>query len=164
MITQEEAIARMYQAGLRLTKARECLLRLVLGSVAPFSVKMLYERAESEGMDIHLATVHRNLAEFTEMGIVDKLPGEDNCLFALHHEQQSSAHVFCLDCRHLVALDAMDFQHPEELEALSRALVQQGFDASTIRLMLSAHCQTQKNNMHLCPVSGADADPDSYCK
>src|SRR5258708_8783906 len=101
----EEASQRFHNAGLRMTRPREILLQLVLSSSSPFSVKMLHERAENAGLNIHLATVHRNLAEFVEVGLVDEMPGEDNRLYALHEQREYGAHIFCLDCRHLVPFD-----------------------------------------------------------
>src|SRR5690242_2821866 len=138
-ITYEEATQRFHGAGLRMTRPREILLQLVLTSTGPFSVKMLHERAESAGLNMHLATVHRNLAEFVEVGLVDEMPGEDNRVYALHQDHEGGAHVYCLDCRNLVALGT----NSEASDALSQALAQRGFDASTVRLMLAAHCKTR---------------------
>ena len=135
----EEASQRFHNAGLRMTRPREILLQLVLNSDGPFSVKRLHERAENAGLNIHLATVHRNLAEFVEVGLVDEMPGEDNRVYALHQDHEGGAHVFCLDCRNLVPLDA----NSETNDALTQALAQRGFDATTVRLMLAAHCKTR---------------------
>lgn len=140
-LTFEQASQRISEAGLRMTRPREILLNLVLSSDGPFSVKMLHERAETAGLNIHLATVHRNLNEFVELGLVDELPGDDNRLYALHTENEGGAHVFCIDCRALVPLNLAD---NEAQSALVRALAEQGFDASTMRLMLSVHCRNQQ--------------------
>ncbi len=138
-ISFEEASQRFHNAGLRMTRPREILLQLVLTSDGPFSVKMLHERADQAGLNMHLATVHRNLAEFVEVGLVDEMPGEDNRLYALHQDHEGGAHVFCLDCRNLVPLEA----NSQTNDALSQALAQRGFDATTVRLMLAAHCKTR---------------------
>jgi len=135
----EEASQRVHAAGLRMTRPREILLQLVLNSDGPFSVKMLHERGESAGLNMHLATVHRNLAEFVEVGLVDEMPGEDNRVYALHQDHEGGTHVYCLDCRNLVALGT----NSEASDALSQALAQRGFDARTVRLMLAAHCKTR---------------------
>jgi len=95
--------------------------------------------------------VHRNLADFVEVGLVDELPGEDNRLYALHAEQEGGAHIFCLDCRSMTPLEAGAAANV----VLSEALTQRGFDASTVRLMLAAHCnsikkQTCHNHEHGC--------------
>jgi Fe2+ or Zn2+ uptake regulation protein len=148
-MTFDEAARRMHDAGLRMTRPREILLQLVLSSSEPFSVKMLHERAERAGLSIHLATVHRNLAEFLEVGLVDEMPGEDNRLYDLHEDQEVGAHIFCLDCRHVTALDSTPFQDADGNDALSEALARRGFDASTMRLMLAAHCKTQQ--AQVCP-------------
>ena len=95
-ITYEEAAQRFHSAGLRMTRPREILLQLVLESNGPFSVKMLHERTEANGLNMHLATVHRNLAEFVEVGLLDEMPGEDNRLYSLHEDNESGAHIFCL--------------------------------------------------------------------
>ena len=139
-ITFEQASQRFRDAGMRMTRPREILLQLILESSGPFSVKMLHERAERAGLNMHLATVHRNLAEFLEVGLVDELPGEDTRLYALHEEREASAHVFCLDCRQLVPLESGS--QPDD--ALSAALTQRGFDAATVRLMLAAHCKAHQ--------------------
>lgn len=142
MLTFEEASQRVHNAGLRMTRPREQLLQLVLDSSGPFSVKMLYERAEAAGLNMHLATVHRNLADFLEVGLVDEIPGEDNRLYSLHEHQEGAAHIFCLDCRNFVALE--NANTVEDYGPLSQALSQRGFDAATVRLMLAAHCKTPK--------------------
>lgn len=142
-ISLEDAIQRFHGAGMRMTRTRESLLRLVLASREPFSVRALHERAEKIGLDIHLATVHRNLAEFVDVGLVDKLPGEDNNLYALHEDREAGAHVFCLDCRKTVPLETPTITDASAVGALSKALMQHGFDASTVRLMLAAHCATR---------------------
>src|SRR5260221_11414737 len=103
-ITYEEATQRFHSAGLRMTRPREILLQLVLTSSGPFSVKMLHERADVSGLNMHLATVHRNLAEFVEVGLVDEMPGDGNRLYALHEDSEGGAHIFCLDCPTMLAL------------------------------------------------------------
>jgi Fe2+ or Zn2+ uptake regulation protein len=140
--TLNEAVDRFRRAGLRITRTREALLRMVLDSRRPFSARTLYDRAESAGLAIHLVTVHRNLAEFVQVGIVDKLPGEDNNLYTLHEDTEGGAHVFCLDCRAVVPLDGVPLATTGAVDALSRALSERGFDAATLRLMFSAHCKT----------------------
>ena len=142
VMTLAEASQRFHDAGLRMTRPREILLGLVLSSTGPFSVKMLHERAESAGLNMHLATVHRNLAEFAEVGLVDEMPGEDNRLFALHEESEGGTHVFCLDCRLMVPLEGTIDQANN---VLYQALTQHGFDASTVRLMLAAHCKVPRS-------------------
>jgi Fe2+ or Zn2+ uptake regulation protein len=57
----------------------------------------------------------------------------------LHEKSEGGTHIFCLDCRNLVALDNAG----EANDALIQALAQRGFDASTVRLMLAAHCKTR---------------------
>ena len=148
-MTYELAARRIMEAGLRMTRTRALLLRLILESTGPFSVKMLHERAEEARLNIHLATVHRNLAEFVSLSLVDELPGEDNRLYALHSKSESGAHLYCIDCRAMIPLEHLDKAELEALDALGRALVQKGFDASTMRMMLTAHCIGQQRlNSH----------------
>ncbi len=151
-MTYEEATQRFHSAGLRMTRPREILLQLVLTSSGPFSVKMLHERADVSGLNMHLATVHRNLAEFVEVGLVDEMPGDDNRLYALHEDSEGGAHIFCLDCRTMVALEGT----AEANIALSQALAQHGFDAASIRLMVTAHCKTQQ--LEHCTRPDSDRD------
>lgn len=137
VINFQEAARRLQAAGLRMTRPRETLLKLVLTMTEPFSVRAMYERAEREGLGIHLATVHRNLAEFVSVGLLDEMPGDENRLYTVHTDNESGAHVFCLDCRLTRPLAGMAL---DDNEALQQALMSQGFDASSVKLLLAAHC------------------------
>lgn len=136
----EAAVQRIRAAGMRMTRPREVLLRLVLESAGPFSTKMLHARALEAGLAIHLTTVHRNLSDFVAIGLIDELPGDENRLFALHRDQESGAHVFCIDCHLVVVLAEAGTVGLESNPALSEALARQGFDTASVRLMLAAHC------------------------
>src|SRR5260221_5203349 len=118
-LSLDEAIQRVHQAGLRMSRPRESLLQLILSSEGPFSVKMLHERAERAGLNMHLATVHRNLADLVQVGLVDEMPGEDNRLYVCHEEHESGVHVFCLDCRNFVPLEGTALQEDKASDALS---------------------------------------------
>jgi len=143
MISFEEAAQQVHQAGMRMTRPREILLRLVIDSSRPFSVESLRDRAQQQGLECSLSTVYRNLAVFVQAQLIDELPGEDTRLYAWHEEQDASAHVFCLDCRRLTALDGVAQNGAETNDVLSQALNQRGFDATTVRMMLAVHCKTQ---------------------
>lgn len=154
IITFQEAVRRLQAAGLRMTRPREMLLKLVLAAAEPFSVRAMHERAEREGLGIHLATVHRNLAEFVSVGLLDEMPGDENRLFALHTENESGAHVFCLDCRLTRPLAGMAL---DENESLQQALLAQGFDTSSVKLLLAAHCANKAR--HLDPDDCNKGEP-----
>ncbi len=143
VMTFEEAAQRVHNAGLRMTHPREVLLRLALESARPFSVETLRDRAAQMGLECSLSTVYRNLAAFVQAHLVDELPGEDNRLYAWHEDQDTNAHVFCLDCRRMTALEGIAPGDSQSDDALSKALNQRGFDASTVRMMLAVHCKTQ---------------------
>ncbi len=145
----EAAAKRIAAAGLRLTRPRTVLLRLILESTEPFSVRTLHERAQALDRHIHLATVHRNLAEFVSVGLLDELPGEEHRLYALHTANEGGAHVFCLDCKAITALASVSL---EDQAALNRLLSAHGFEASAARLLLSAHCtKNRAESPTLCP-------------
>ncbi len=142
-MTYEEAAQRVHDSGMRMTRPREVLLRLVLDNERPFSVEHLFAQAQLAGLECSLSTVYRNLEAFVQMQLVDELPGEDTRLYTWHDHQESGAHVFCLDCRRLTPLEGFTNGDPEADDALTQALSKRGFDASTVRMMLAAHCKTQ---------------------
>ncbi len=143
VITFEQAAQRVHDSGMRMTRPREVLLRLVLENERPFSVDHLFEQAQGVGLECSLSTVYRNLEAFVQVHLVDELPGEDNRLYTWHNDQEVGAHVFCLDCRRLTSLQGVSHNDAEADDALTKALSQRGFDASTVRMMLAAHCKTQ---------------------
>ncbi len=142
-ITYEEAARRVHEAGMRMTSPRQILLRLVLENEKPFSVEHLYEQALKEGLECSLSTVYRNLEAFVQVHLVDEIPGDGTRLYSWHNDAETGAHVFCLDCRKMTTLAGMKNGDALPDNALSQALSQCGFDASTVRMMLAAHCMTK---------------------
>jgi Fe2+ or Zn2+ uptake regulation protein len=151
-ITYEEAAQRVHEAGMRMTAPRQALLRLVLANEKPFSVEHLYAQALDAGLECSLSTVYRNLEAFVQVHLVDEIPGDGTRLYSWHGETETGAHVFCLDCRRTTTLAGMKNNGTEPDNALSEALSQCGFDASSVRMMLAAHCMTK---------SCADGDDDN---
>ncbi len=146
MMNFEEATQRVHEAGMRMTQPRQMLLRMVLENEQPFSVEHLYAQALAGGLECSLSTVYRNLEAFVQVHLVDEIPGEGTKLYIWHQQDSVGPHVFCLDCRKMTALAGM--RSPENAPSASdsellRALSQNGFDASTMRMMLAAHCTTQ---------------------
>jgi Fe2+ or Zn2+ uptake regulation protein len=75
---------------------------------------------------------------------VDEMPGADGTkLYAWHNIEETGAHVFCLDCRKMTTLAGMKNMPGTESNDIRRALNQSGFDASTVRMMLAAHCNSK---------------------
>jgi Fe2+ or Zn2+ uptake regulation protein len=142
-ITYEEAAQRVHEAGMRMTAPRQTLLRLVLANEQPFSVEHLYAQALEAGLECSLSTVYRNLEAFVQVHLVDEIPGDGTRLYSWHDSAETGAHVFCLDCRRMTTLAGMKNETGAPDNALSQALSQGGFDASTVRMMLAAHCMTK---------------------
>jgi Fe2+ or Zn2+ uptake regulation protein len=143
LISFEEAAQRFQEAGMRMTAPRSALLKLALLNDLPFSAEHLYAQAMVAGLECSLSTVYRNLEAFVQVHLIDEMPGEGTKLYAWHNPDEGGAHVFCLDCRRMTPLSGFGGVEGQPDTALSQALHQSGFDASTVRLMLAAHCATK---------------------
>lgn len=133
-MTDQEVLARLREAGYRLTGPRRVLVETLLNAGGPLTAEAVYRRVRKAGMN--LSTVYRNLATFCEMGWLDAMPGMNGERhYQVHRFQEPSFSILCLDCGKLNAMQATpDFD-------LRHAVRAMGFKADTMRVTMAAHCE-----------------------
>jgi Fur family transcriptional regulator, ferric uptake regulator len=89
------------RASLRCTSARLAVLRKLMAATSPVSHAEVAEGLEADGFD--RVTVYRNLVEFAEAGLANRVDlGDHTWRFELRRSTASHAadhpHFVCLDC------------------------------------------------------------------
>ena len=101
----EDTAGDLARSGLRSTKPRLTVLRVLEESDAPLSVEQIYLALPERGVSANLSTVYRILEALSEKGLAAKLsiPGDPRTFF----EYNRAAHrhyLICLGCREIVSL------------------------------------------------------------
>jgi len=134
--------ARLAASGVRLTRQRKTILRLLEEADTHMDAATLLEKAR-EHVDIDRATVYRTLEVLKRNGLVDELDlmhlrGE------MHYFEARSGrehfHLACLSCGEI-----REIEHPL-FEALKKEiLAQEDFTIETARLEVGGYCTACKN-------------------
>jgi len=91
-------IARLRQAGLRITPQREMIVEAIAHSASHLTAEEIYLRVSQPARPVNLATVYRTLELLTEMGFVSRLDlGGGQVSYAAQHHG-SHIHLVCRRC------------------------------------------------------------------
>ncbi len=139
-MNEQQILDTLHAAGYRLTAPRRKLVDVLLKAEAPLTAEEIYQRARSARLRANLSTIYRNLATFCEMGWLDAVPGANGERhYQVHTTDEQRMAVLCLDCGQMTTLkDASS-------APLTDAIRDMGFNAQSLRVTLSAHCE------HVCP-------------
>ena len=104
----DESVRQVFRAaGLRITRQRLALLRLLQEAGGFLSAEQLYTLAQREGERLSLATVYRALALFKQLGLVEgRVVGEqdrEEFRYRFHREQYT---LTCKRCGAVVAVES----------------------------------------------------------
>ena len=109
-----ENILDMWPEGIKKTKQREDVFRVLVEAKEPLSAIEIYNRIQQQNGQINYAisTIYRSLAVFEEKGLVEKstLMGEDTAVYEWQHGKHKH-YAICLKCHKLVPLAKCPFEH-----------------------------------------------------
>lgn len=115
--------AQLRRSGLRATRSRLTVLRLLHGAEAPTSHPELTERLADDGWD--RATLYRNLVDMTEAGLLRRVDLGDHVwrfeLAGRPHDSNAHPHFLCTSCGDVSCLP--DLPLALEGSGLPRAVV-----------------------------------------
>ncbi len=101
----ERVCVLLRKAGLKITKQREMILRVVLSSGVRLTAADIHSVLCTEGYSFGIATVYRTLASLEENGIVKKteMPGDDSGFYSV---ADGHKHCFvCTKCKRELEID-----------------------------------------------------------
>jgi Fe2+ or Zn2+ uptake regulation protein len=134
-LTVETALRKL---GIKVTKSRVSLLKVLKEEHGPFTIEELHERISRVSQDeiCDLVTVYRSIGLFEGAGLVRRCDFGDG---ALRYEFQDNSthhhHVVCRACRKVKSLDACFLQDLEKL------LQKEGYSNVTHTLEFFALCE-----------------------
>lgn len=97
----------MERRGLRLTRAREAVVRMALQLPGHFCARTLAERVVASGHDGSLNTVYRLLPLMVEAGVLREtaMASDNGQLFEDVFERDNHEHLRCIRCQEVVEFE-----------------------------------------------------------
>ncbi len=136
--TIKSALGRLKEAGFKLTKPREALLKSAAAFARPFSAEDLHRELNDEHASgsCDLVTVYRSLATFNDLNILDRVDFGDGVVRYEFRQPGGSHHhhFICKQCHKIEPL------HVCEVESLESALAKKGYRELSHRLELFGLC------------------------
>lgn len=95
-----------FSKGLKKTKQRESVLKVLLEADRPLTAMEIYTDSKKAGTILWLSTVYRILELFTLKGIVDKniLSGDDMASYVISTNEHKH-YAVCIACHRITVLD-----------------------------------------------------------
>ncbi len=101
------------QEGLRLTHPRKVVMSILEDSSVPLSPQTIFQCAVEEHEDIGLVSVYRTLEVLSDMGLVRRVHGRDDCHSYVLASPGHHHHLVCRECE-----KAVEFSGAEDLASL----------------------------------------------
>ena len=125
----------LYDRGLRLTRQRELIFRVVLLSDGHLSAEDLHRLVREENRAIGFATVYRTLRVLVDVGLVEVRQFGDGVQRYESAAGDHHDHMICVDCGMVYEFE------DEEIERLQvEVAAQRGFEIVSHRLDLYIRC------------------------
>lgn len=132
-----------YPQGLKWTKQRKCVYKVLWEAAEPLSAVQIYNLSvrKADGEEYALSTIYRIMAAFEEKGLVEKTTwmGDGTVVYALNRGEHTH-YAICLECHRRIPLQSCPciHIHPErEVE---------DFVVTGHKLELYGYCSTCRNN------------------
>lgn len=127
-------------AGLKYTKQRASILKVLKESEQPVSAEQIFLELQRNGTNANLSTVYRILESLAAKGIVLKtsIGSDTKALF----EMNSSVHkhrMICINCRDMTSVEGCPL---EEYEKMLKDRT--GFDVTGHKLEIYGYCEKCK--------------------
>ncbi|MFB9831348.1 Fur family transcriptional regulator [Actinoallomurus acaciae] len=91
-----EAVELMRSAGLRITRTRRVIVKVLAGSDRHLSAERVFTLLAGAGERVDLATVHRTMTTLVELGLAHAVNTPQAAVFGLTHRPH--AHAVCRSC------------------------------------------------------------------
>lgn len=91
----EDCLAYCTQRGMRLSKQRQLILKLLWETNEHLSAKEIYDRLMQQGEKIGHTSVYQNLDALAKAGAIERVERAEGCLYS--HHTFSHSHVYCLE-------------------------------------------------------------------
>ena len=131
----------LFDRGLRLTKQREQVFRIVLSAEGHLSAEDLHRKVREENRSIGFATVYRTLRVLVDCGLIEARQFGDGVQRYESAAGDHHDHMICVDCG-----SVMEFEDDEIERLQTEAAAARGFEIVSHRLDIYIRC-----NVEDCP-------------
>ena len=131
----QEWLARLQEAGYRLTSPRRWLVETLSTSQRALSPLDLYDAARQYHPGMGLVTVYRTLEKLEALGLVSRVHQPDGCHMFLRSARGHEHLLLCTSCQRA------EYVSGDDLEALARAIARRtGFRVDEHWLQFNGLC------------------------
>jgi len=128
---------KLNQQGLRLTRPRQEVASILSEAKQPLTPQTIHQRAIAKNCDIGLVSVYRTLDLLSELDLVRRVHGQDECHGYLLASPGHHHHLICRKCG-----KAVEFSGSSELnDFIKRIEAKTGFTIDEHILQLYGLCQ-----------------------
>ena len=129
---------KLNRSGLRLTHPRQVVMSVLEAASIPLSPQSIHQRSLDAQEEIGLVSVYRTLDLLTELGLVRRVHGHDECQGYVLASPGHHHHVICRRCE-----AAVEFTGMEDLSPLIERIQEQtGFIIDEHLLQFYGLCPT----------------------
>ena len=140
---KETFLAYLRKNGLRLGREREEILDAALDIESHFTVQDISSRLAERGLQIHRATIYRNIPVLIESGIIGSLlvykPGSQHVQVAYEHTfgHKHHDHLVCAKCQKI-----LEIHHPPLEREQTKLCAKYKFTPIRHRLVVEGYCSS----------------------
>lgn len=127
----------MRHKGLKYTKHRASIMKVITESAQPLSAEQVFIELKGNGISVNLSTVYRTLDLFASKRLVAKMSigSETKALFEVNKEEHKH-HLICIQCKKMLSVDGCPFGEYEKL-----LHDKTGFDVTGHKLEIYGYCE-----------------------
>jgi Fur family transcriptional regulator, ferric uptake regulator len=103
---------KLNRSGLRLTHPRQVVMSVLKAASIPLSPQSIHQRSLDAQEEIGLVSVYRTLDLLTELGLVRRVHGHDDCQGYVLASPGHHHHVVCRQCEAAVEFTGMEDLSP----------------------------------------------------
>ncbi len=125
------------QEGLKYTKHRASILRVITESGQPIAAEQVFLALQQNKVNVNLSTVYRTLESLVAKGLLIKtsIGSDTKALFELNRMEHRH-HLICMSCKKMLSVDGCPF---EEYEKQLQGRL--GFDVIGHKLEIYGYCE-----------------------
>ena len=128
------------QEGLKYTKHRASIMKVITESGKPLGAEQVFIELQGKGINVNLSTVYRTLESLAEKGLIIKtsIGSDTKTLFEINSTEHKH-HLICMGCKKMLFVDGCPFDEYEKL-----LQDKMGFEVTGHKLEIYGYCEKCK--------------------
>lgn len=114
MVVHNQSEEVLKRKGIRITKHRYAILKVLQESTEPLSVEGIYSSLKSQGVSINYSTIYRTLDALIGKDLIIKTILEDRAVYEFNYNEHKH-HVVCMRCKKMIPVEHCPFEEYEKM-------------------------------------------------